>query len=83
MEASEENPLALPMEEDGLPHQLQLTQPDGVEATRRINICTIVLEYLATTHGMGFFNGLTESHQITAILIIEGDNAHTRLDQFV
>ena len=83
MEASEDNPLALPIEEGGLPHQLRLTRPDRVDAARRTNICTIVLEYLATTHGMGFFNGLTQPHQIAAILIIEEDNAHTRLDQFV
>ena len=77
MEASEENPLALPMEEDGLPHQLWLTRPDRVDTTRRTNICTIVLEYLATTNGMGFFNGLTQPYQIAAILIVEEDNAHT------
>ena len=83
MEATEDNPLALGLEEGGLPHQLRITQPEGVDAARRSNICTTVLEHLATTNGMGFFNGLTQLHQIAAILITEGDNTHTRLDQFI
>ena len=82
MEATEENPLALPLE-DGLPHQLRLTRPEGMDPARRTNICTAVWEHLATTNGMGFFNGLTQQHQIAAILIIEGDNTHTRLNKFI
>ena len=83
METMEDNPLALPLEDGGLPHQLWLTRPDGVDAARRTNICMAVLEHLATTNGMGFFNGLTQLHQIAAILIIEEDNTHTQLDQFI
>ena len=83
MEATEANLLALPLENGGLPHQLRLTRPLGVDAIRRTNLCMTVLEHPAATNGMGFFNGLTQLHQIVAILITEGDNTHTRLDQFI
>ena len=83
MEPREANPLGLPLENGTLPHQLQLTRPEGVDAARRTNLCTPVLEHLAATDGMFFFNSLPQPHQIAAILITEGDNTHTRMDQFI
>ena len=77
MEPTEANPLGLPLENSGLPHQLWLTRPEGVDAARRTNLCTPVLEHLAATDGMFFFNSLPQPHQIAAILITEGDNSHT------
>ena len=41
------------------------------------------MEHLATTNRMNFFNGLTQQYQIAAILIIEGDNTHAQLNQFI
>ena len=77
----EENPLGLPLGQDNLPHQLWLTRPD---ATRRTNLCTLVLEYLATTEGTFYFNSLHQPHQVVAILIIEEDDTtHARMDQFI
>ena len=75
--------MRLPLENGGLPHQLQLTRLEGLDAARRTNLCTAVLEHLAATDVMFFFNSLPQPHQIVAILITEGDNTHTRLDQFI
>ena len=83
MEATEDNPLALPLEDGSLPHQLRLTRPEGVDAARRTNLCTLVLEHLAATEGMFFFNSLHQPHQVAAILITEGDNTQTRMDRFI
>ena len=84
MEPTEDNPLGLPLGQDNLPHQLQLTRPDGLDATRRTNLCTLVLEHLAPSQGTFFFNGLHQPHQVAAILIIEEDNTtHARMDQFI
>ena len=81
MEPMEDNPLGLPLGQDNLPHQLWLTRPEGLDAARRTNLCTIVLEHLAATEGMFFFNSLHQLHQVAAILIIEEDNTtHTRMD---
>ena len=70
----EANPLGLPMGPDNLPHQLWLTRPNGLDAAGRTNLCTPVLEHLATSQGTFFFNALHQPHQVTAILIIEEDN---------
>ena len=74
MEPMEANPLGLPLEKGSLPHQLRLTRPEGLDATRRTNLCTLVLEHMAATQGTFFFNGLHRPHQVAAILIIEEDN---------
>ena len=84
LEPMEENPLGLLSGQDNLPHQLWLTRPDGLDAAKRINLCTLVLEHLATTQGMFFFNSLHQPHQVAAILIIEEDNTtHAQMDQFI
>ena len=84
LEPTEENPLGLPLGQDNLPHQLRLTRPDGLDAARRTNLCTLVLEHLAANEGTFFFNSLHQPHQVAAILIIEEDNTtHTRMDQFI
>ena len=73
-----DNPLGLPYgQEDNRLHQLRLTQPEGTDAARRTNLCTTVLEHIATAKGMFFFNSLHQSHQVAAILIIEEENTHT------
>ena len=78
MEPMEDNPLGLPLGQDNLPHQLRLTRPEGLDAARRTNLFTIVLEHLAAIEGMFFFNSLHQPHQVAAILIIEEDNnTHT------
>ena len=74
MEPMEANPLGLPLENGSLPHQLWLTRPEGLDAARRTNLCTIVLEHLVGTEGTFFFNSLHQPHQVAAILIIEEDN---------
>ena len=80
----EANPLGLPMGPDNLPHQLRLTQPNGLDAAGRTNLCTPVLEHLATSQGMFYFNALTQPHQVAAILILEEDNtSHTQMDVFI
>ena len=79
MEPTEANPLGLPLENGSLPHQLQLTQLD---AARRTNLCTLVLEHLAATEGTFFFNSLPQPHQVAAILITEGDNTHAQMDRW-
>ena len=56
MEPMEANPLGLPLENGGLPHQLPLTRPEGLDAARRTNLCILVLEHLAATEGTFFFN---------------------------
>ena len=83
MEPTEANPLGLPLENGGLPHQLRLTRPEGLDAARRTNLCTLVLEHLAATEGTFFFNSLPQPHQVAAILITEGDNTYTLMDQFI
>ena len=84
MEPTEDNPLGLPLGQDNLPHQLWLTWPEGLDATRRTNLCPIVLEHLAVTKGMFFFNSLHQPHQVVAILIIEEDNTtHAQMDIFI
>ena len=83
LEPTEENPLGLPLGQDNLPHQLRLTLPDGLDAARRTNLCTLVLEHLAVTEGTFFFNSLHQPHQVAAILITEGDNTHTQMDRFI
>ena len=70
----EENPLGLPLGPDNLPHQLRLTWLNGLDAAGRTNLCTLVLEHLATSQGTFFFNALHQPHQVAAILIIEEDN---------
>ena len=82
MEPTEPNPLGLPLE-NHLPHQLRLTQPEGLDAAWRANLCTLVLEHPAATEGTFFFNSLPQPHQVAAILITEGDNTHTSMDQFI
>ncbi len=78
LEPTEANPLGLPMGPDNLPHQLWLTRPNRLDATGRTNLCTPVLEHLATSQGTFFFNTLYQPHQVVAILIIEEDNTtHT------
>ena len=84
MEPKEDNPLGLPLGQDNLPHQLRLTRLEGLDAARRTNICAIVLEHLAATEGMFFFNSLHQPHQVATYLIIEKDNTtHPRMDQFI
>ena len=56
MEPMEANPLGLSLENGGLLHQLRLTWQEGLDATRRTNLCTLVLEHLAATEGTFFFN---------------------------
>ena len=76
--------MGLPLGQDNRPHQLRLTRPDGTDATRRTNLCTLVLEHLAENQGTFFFNSLHQPHQVAAILIIEEDNTtHTQMDQFI
>ena len=80
----EANLLGFPMGPDNLPHQLQLTRPNRLDATGRTNLCTPVLEYLAASQGTFYFNALTQPHQVAAILILEEDNtSHTRMDVFI
>ena len=84
LEPTEENPLGLPLGQDNLPHQLRLTRLEGLDAARRTNLCTIVLEHLAATKGTFFFNSLHQPLQVVAILIIEEDNTtHARMDRFI
>ena len=83
MELTEAKPLGLPLGNDNLLHQLWLTRPEGLDAARRTNLCTLVLEHLAATEGTFFFNSLHQPHQVAAILITEGENTHTRMDQFI
>ena len=73
------NPLGLPLGEDGSPHQLRLTRLEGMEAARRTNLCTLVLDYLSENQaeGMFFFNSLHRQHQVAAILIVEEGGTHT------
>ena len=83
LEPTEENPLGLPLGQDNLPHQLRLTRPDGLDAARRTNLCTLVLEHLAASQGTFFFNALHQPHQVAAILIIEEYNTtHAQMDLF-
>ena len=79
------NPLGLPLGEDNSPHQLRLTRLEGMEAARRTNLCTLVLDYLSKNRGEGmfFFNSLHQQDQIAAILIIEDVGTHTRMDAFI
>ena len=80
----EDNPLGLPYgQEDNLPHQLRLTGPEGAGAARRTNLCTLLLEHLATSQGTFVFNSLHQPHQVAAILIIKEENPHTRMDLFI
>ena len=83
MEPTEANPLGLPLENGSLPHQHRLTGPEELDAARRTNLCTLVLEHLAATEGAFFFNSLPQPHQVAATLITEGDNTHTQMDQFI
>ena len=79
------NPLGLPLGEDGSPHQLRLTRLEGTEAARRMNLCTLVLDYLSENRGEGmfFFNSLHQQDQVAAILIVEEGGTHTRVDAFI
>ena len=83
LEPTEANPLGLPLGNDNLPHQRRLAWPEGTDAARRTNLCTLVLEHLAVTEGMLFFNSLHQPHQVAAILITEEGNTHTRMDRFI
>ena len=83
-EPTEANPLGLPMGPENLPHQLRLTRPNGLDAAGRTNLCTPVLEHLATSQGTFYFNALIQPHQVAAILIMEEDNtSHARMDVFI
>ena len=42
-----------------------------------------MLEHLATSQGMFFFNALHQPHQVAAILIIEEENTHTQVEHFI
>ena len=84
LEPTEANPLGLPMGPENLPHQLQLTRPNGLNAAGRTNLCTPVLEHLAASQGTFYFNALIQPHQVAAILIIEEDNtSHAQMDVFI
>ena len=81
---SAENPLGLPRDNEGGVHQLQLKRLEGTGYERRINTCMDAMGFLATIqNGVVVFNSLVLPHQIAAILITEGDNSYTRLDQFI
>ena len=79
------NPLGLPLGEDDSPHQLRLMRLEGTGATRRTDLCTLVLGYLSENRGegMSFFNNLHQQDQIAAILIIEEEGTHTQMDAFI
>ena len=78
------NPLGLPLGEDEAPHQLWLTWPNGLDGAPRTTLCMPRLEYLANSGGTFYFNALTQSHQVAAILIQEEDNtSHTGMDLFI
>ena len=79
-----DNQLGLPRDQNNHAHQLRLRRLDGTEAARRTALCTPVLEHLAMTNqGILFFNGIHQAHQVAAILIIEQENTHTRLEHFI
>ena len=79
------NPLGLPLGQDNSPHQLRLTRLEGMEAARRTNLCTLVLDYLSENQGEGifFFNSLHQQDQVAAILIVEEGGTHTQVDAFI
>ena len=57
---------------------------DGLDAARRTNLCTLVLEHLAANEGTSCSNRLHQPHQVAVILIIEEDKTtRTRVDQFI
>ena len=83
LDPTEDNLLGLPLGHDNCPHQLRLTRPEGTDAARRTNLCTLVLEHLTENQGTFFFNSLHQPHQVAAILIIEEENTHTQMDAFI
>ena len=81
--ASTANPLNLPLDLGGRPHQLRLTRINGQDAERRAAVCTPAINHITSTRATALFNGLDRNSQIAALLIEDEEGTHTRLDAFL
>ena len=79
---NEANPLGLPLEPTGLPHQLRLVRPAEQDAGRRTALCTAAFNFLAQSGQTPRFNTLERPYQIAAVLIRDEPNTFTRLEAF-
>ena len=80
---NEANPLGLPLEPNGLPHQLRLVRPGDQDMGRRTALCTTAFNFLAQSGQTARFNILERPYQIAAVLIIDEPNTFTRLEAFI
>ena len=77
------NPLDLPLEQGGRPHQLRLTRINERDAERRVAVCTPAVNYITSSRATAMYNGLDRNSQIAALLIVDEEGTHTRLDAFL
>ena len=77
------NPLDLPLDQGGRPHQLKLTRINDRDADRRVAVCTPAINHINRTGATALYNGLDRNCQIAALLIEEEEGTHERLDAFL
>ena len=81
--ATNANPLDLPLDQGGRPHQLKLTRINERDAERRVAVCTPAINHITSTGATALFNGLDRNSQIAALLIEDEEGTHMRLDAFL
>ena len=81
--ATKANPLDLPLNQGGRPHQLRLTRINERDAERRVAVCTPAINHINRTGATTLFNGLDRNSQIAALLIEKEEGTHARLDAFL
>ena len=81
--ATRDNPLNLPLEEDGQFHQLRLQRLGDQGPDRRVAQCALVLNHITRTDTTARFNAMERALQIAALLIIEQEGSHARVDAFI
>ena len=80
---NEANPLGLPLEPTGQPHQLRLVRPAEQDAGRRIALCTTAFNFLIQTGQTPRFYYLERPYQIAAVLIRDEPGTFIRLKAFI
>ena len=82
---SQENPLGLPRDDQGVVHQLQLIELEGTEARPRCLRSMAVFGFLPLLpNGVATFNNLPLMQQIAAILIVDKEReTRPRLSGFI
>ena len=81
--AANANPLGLPLEQGGQPYQLRLLRINEQDAERRVAVCSPAVNYITSSRATAMYNGLDRNLQIAALLIVDEEGTHTRLDVFL